>query len=165
MIQKRKKLVKSLVILPLLIFCIIFSSSSTASAMPLSVPTRTVALSQCGANKGMVITAIDFGCTGAQCYRAPGGPPPATNSGYCSGNHSALVDLLFAVIRFLTDGIGLVIIMSLIIAGIQYTTSQGDPSAIKHATERIRSASTALALFIFAYAILNYIIPNGFFGQ
>lgn len=157
--QKRKEIIRSLLTIPFVALCITFASSGIAMAQPLSVPTTTVALSQCGSKTGKVITAINFGCNGAHCYPTSDGDP------YCGSNHSAVVDLLFAVIRFLTDGIGLVIIMSLIIAGIQYTTSQGDPSAIKHATERIHSAATALALFIFAYAILNYIIPNGFFGQ
>lgn len=141
-------------------------SVGSVSAIPLSVPIRTVALSQCGAQSGAVKTSINFGCAGANCPPMnANGTYPHSPDAYCNAYHNALVDLLFAVIRFLTDGIGLIIIASLIIAGIQYTTSQGDPSAIKQATTRIRSSATALALFIFAYAILNYIVPNGFFGQ
>lgn len=158
--QKRKEYLKSLLLVPLILFGVSLAPAASASALPLTVPTTSLALSQCGAGPGKVITAINFGCTGAHCY-----PPPGDGNPYCSGDHSALVDLLFAVVRFITDGVGLVIIMSLIIAGIQYTTSQGDPSGVKHATERIRSAATALVLFIFAYAILNYVIPSGFFGQ
>lgn len=156
--QKRKEYLKSLLFVPLILFGVILAPAASAYASSLSVPTTNMALSQCGSGSEKVVTAINFGCTGAHCY------PTSDGNGYCSGDHSALVDMLFAVVRFLTDGVGLIIIMSLIIAGIQYTTSQGDPSGIKHATERIRSAVTALILFIFAYAILNYVIPSGFFG-
>ena len=113
--------------------------------------------SQCGSRADAIYTTIDFGCYGATCLTSK--PLP-----YCNHSHSAIIDVLFAIIRFITDGVGLVIIASLIFAGIQYTVSRGDPRALKKATMRIHSSATALILFILAYAILNYIIPNGFFG-
>ena len=136
-----------------------FPLLSVNSVAALSLPVSNFALSQCGSGKDKVPTSINFGCTGAACVHGN------TNNSYCNGNHNAMIDLLFAFIRFITDGIGLVIIASLIISGIQYTTSRGDPQAIVKATARIRSIVTALILFIFAYALLNYVIPNGFFGQ
>lgn len=81
----------------------------------------------------------------------------------CKGQATAVIDLLFAAIRFLSAGVGIVIVASTVYAGIQYTTSKGDPQATAEAIKRIRNTVIALGLFIFAYAILNYLIPAGFF--
>lgn len=140
----------ALLILPLISF---------SSVAALSLPVSNFATSQCGSGAEAITTSINFGCQGAACVNN------SHASSYCSGNHNALIDLLFAIIRFVTDGIGLVMIVSLIIAGIQYTTSRGDPQELNKATKRIRSTITALIFFLFAYAILNYVVPNGFFGQ
>lgn len=138
----------------LVVLCIIPLTTQNTYAATVS---QHLGTSQCGSGTDKIYTSIDFNCYGATCLT----PKPLP---YCNGNHSAIVDVLFAIIRFITDGVGLVIIASLIFAGIQYTVSRGDPQALKKATMRIHSSATALILFILAYAILNYIIPNGFFG-
>jgi hypothetical protein len=117
----------------------------------------------CGAGPGFVKTSINFGCHGNGCSSSTAG---YSSTSYCSDpNHNGIVDLLFTIIRFLSDGVGLVIIVSVIIGGIQYITSRGDPNATGAAIKRLTSALTALLLFVFAYAILNYVIPIGFFKQ
>lgn len=70
------------------------------------------------------------------------------------------MDLLFAVIRFLSIGVGLVITASMVWAGIQYTASRGDPNATSQSIKRLQANVVALLLFIFAYAILNYVVPG-----
>lgn len=77
----------------------------------------------------------------------------------CKGKGNPIVDLLFAIIRFLTVGAMVVITGSLVVAGIQYTTSGGSPEAIGKAKKRIISSITALFILLFGYAILNYLIP------
>lgn len=83
----------------------------------------------------------------------------------CSGKGEPIPDLIFALIRLLSDGVGIVVIASIIVAGIQFTTSRGDPQASAKAIGRVRSSVIALAIYIFAYAILNYVIPAGFFNR
>ena len=99
----------------------------------------------CGDNShgGAVHTEIDFGCKGA------GNP---------------IADLLFAILRFLSDGVGLVLVASMVWAGIQYTSSRGDPQATAAALRRVRANVIALILFIFAYAILNFVVPGAVLG-
>ena len=99
---------------------------------------------QCGSGSDAVMTSINIGCKGV------GNP---------------IIDMTFAVIRFLSYGVGLVIIASVIFAGIQYTVSRDEPQAVAAAEARIKSSVIALIIFIFAYAILNYVIPAGFFSQ
>ncbi len=78
----------------------------------------------------------------------------------CRHKGNPILDMLFAVIRFLSVGVGLVVIGSIIVAGIQYTTSRGDPQATAKALGRVYSTVGALLLFIFAYAILNWLVPG-----
>ena len=117
----------------------------------------------CGAGSGWVGTSIDFGCQGNSC---PAQSPHTSNQppgGYCSSNHNGIIDLVFAIIRFLSDGVGLVVIASVVIGGIQYIVSRGDPNATQTAIKRLTSSLIAFVVFIFAYAILNYVIPGTFF--
>lgn len=51
-------------------------------------------------------------------------------------------------------------ILFIIISGIQYITSQGNPDAIKKAKQRIVGAITGLILLGLMFAILNFIIPG-----
>jgi hypothetical protein len=94
-----------------------------------------------GANETAIHTSIDFGCKG-------------------SGN--GIVDLGFALIRFISVGIGLVVIGSVIFAGIQYTTARGNPNQVLEARKRIRLTILVLFIYIFAFAIINYLVPGGF---
>lgn len=119
---------------------VILASLWILVAVPLAaVP--VYAVDTCGATNA-VKTTIDIGCKG-------------------KGN--PIADMIFAIIRILSDGVGLVVVGSLVVAGIQYSASRGDPKATANAITRIRTTVGALFLYIFAYAILNYLIPAGFF--
>jgi hypothetical protein len=83
----------------------------------------------------------------------------------CKGKGNPIADAIFAIIRILSDGVGIVIVGSLVYGGIQYSGSRGDPQSVALAVNRLRSTVFALLIFIFGYAFLNYIIPAGFLGQ
>lgn len=100
----------------------------------------------CGSNdnndqgKDPIQTSIDFGCTG-------------------SGN--GIQDLGYAIIRFLSVGVLLVLIASTVYAGIQYTVANADPGKVSQAKMRLFNVSIALMIYIFAFAIINYVVPGG----
>jgi len=106
----------------------------------------------CGSGKNAVHMSINIGCRGASC----------TSTSSADGC-SALLDMTFAIVRFLSAGVGIVIVGSTIFAGIQYTTSRGDPKGTAQAISRLTNNGLALLMFIFGYALLNFIIPAGFF--
>ncbi len=81
----------------------------------------------------------------------------------CKGQGNAVTDASFAVIRVLTAGVGLAIIFSFVLAGVEYTTSRGDPNGTAKAIGRIRNAFFALMIYIFSAAFLNFVLPSGFF--
>ncbi len=123
--------------------------SATASAS-IQTPVSKTGY-QCGSGNNKVGVSINIGCEGEKCK--------TSNKDGCS----ALLDALFAIIRFLSAGIGIVVIGSVVFAGIQYSAARDDPGAVGKAKERLTNSGYALLMYIFAYAILNFVIPGGFF--
>ena len=116
----------------------------TAALPAVTSPIAYVGADTCGGFPDKpIVTSINIGCTG-------------------KGN--PIIDTTFAIIRFLSVGVGFAIVAGLIIAGIQFTASRGDPQLRAKALSRIYNVVIALFVFIFAYAILNYVIPVGFFN-
>src|SRR6266571_2612197 len=79
-------------------------------------------------------------------------------------NGGVIIAYVKIFLQFLSAGVGIVIILMLVIAGIQYITSTGNPAMIKGAKDRIVNAITALVLFVLSFAILSFLIPGGIFG-
>jgi hypothetical protein len=72
------------------------------------------------------------------------------------------------ILKYLVNGInvlsavaGMVIIFSIMFAGFQYMTAQDNSGQIQQARQRIIWAITAMLVFIFMYAMLNFLIPGG----
>ena len=131
---KYKKIINKYSILAVLIF------------LAITIPSAKAFAYQCGEdlpNQQAITTSIDLGC------RQQGTP---------------IADLSFAIIRFLSAGVGIVIVGSTVFAGIMYTTSRDNPESSKKAQQRLVSNVIALVLFIFSYAILNFLIPGGLFN-
>lgn len=78
-------------------------------------------------------------------------------------NENPIVATLRTIVNFLTVGVGMVITIVIIIAGIQYSTSQGDPQKAAKARGRAINAVVALAAYIFLSAFLQWVIPGGLF--
>lgn len=151
----------------------LFSSPRALAATPPNCAKPSVLVPQTGsADAYCQCTTADgyqYDCTpasqqngGSHCGSGDNAVKTSINIG-CKGQGNPITDMIFAFIRLLSDGVGLVVVASIIIAGIQYTTSAGDPQASAAATKRIQSTVVALIIYIFAYAILNYVIPAGFF--
>jgi hypothetical protein len=89
-----------------------------------------------------------------------GGPVKVSIDLNCKGKGNPILDMMFGAIQFLSYGVGLVLVGSMVYAGIQYTGSRGDPNAHALAIKRIQANMVALFLFIFAFAIVNYLVPG-----
>lgn len=96
----------------------------------------------CGSGENAVKTSINFGCTG-------------------TGN--PIEDFAYAIIKFLSFGVGLVIVASIIYAGIQYTSSTGNPEATSKAKARILNAVIGLFFYFLIFALIQYLVPGGLF--
>ena len=64
-------------------------------------------------------------------------------------------------IKFLSAGVGLIVTIMIIIAGIQYSMAGGDPQKVAAAKSKIANAILALVTYIFFFALLQWLWPGG----
>jgi len=64
-------------------------------------------------------------------------------------------------IYFISAFVGVAVVISIIVGGIQYGSSGGDPSKVTAAKNRIRNSILALITYLFLFALLNFLIPGG----
>lgn len=72
-----------------------------------------------------------------------------------------IIGYLVGGINFLSALAGMAIVASITIAGYQYMTAKDNSGQIEAAKKRITWALIALAVFIFMYAGLNFLVPGG----
>lgn len=136
-------IVKKMTTIIFIVFAFLFISGNNVSAAKSTPPPKDTQVfldksnNYCGSNP-KIYTTLNLGC------KKKGNP---------------ILDLLFAVIRFLVVGATLVITASIVVAGLQYISAESNPEKITKAKKRILSSLTALFMLIFGYAILNYLIP------
>ncbi len=104
---------------------------------------------QCGKGEHVVKVSINIGCRG-ESY--PG-----------SNDVNPIIDMAFALFRFLSAGVGIVVIGSIILAGIQYSASRGNPQSTEASIKRVTNSVIALFLYLFIFAIANFLVPGGMF--
>jgi hypothetical protein len=68
-------------------------------------------------------------------------------------------------IELLSAIFGLIAVISLIMAGIQYSTAGGDSQAVNKAKKRIVNTVLAVVVYFFLYAFLQFIVPGGIFNK
>ena len=77
---------------------------------------------------------------------------------------SQIMNLLNIGINILTGFVAVGAVIMLIIAGIQYTASNGNPKAVADAKQRMYNVFIGLVAFAFMWAFLMWLIPGGIFG-
>ena len=122
-------------------------TAAAGSKVTLANGTNT-SITPCGDGKGAVNLRFDLGCQGPY-YKGPGG---------------AIGDLFFSIIRFLSYGVGIAVVIAIILSGIQYTTSEGNPEATQNAKNRIQMAIISLIIYVFIFSIAQFLIPGGLFN-
>ena len=78
-----------------------------------------------------------------------------------SSENCGIIELAVNVINFLSAVAGIAIVASIMISGYQYMTAQDDPGKVQKSRARIVQTLIALLLFVFMYALLNFLIPGG----
>jgi hypothetical protein len=80
-----------------------------------------------------------------------------------SGFNTIYTDLTTGL-TLLAAGVGLVATIMLVVGGIQYITSNGNPQAVTAAKKKIGDVVLGLMAFAFLYAFLQWLIPGGIFN-
>ncbi len=70
---------------------------------------------------------------------------------------------LQAIVNALAAGVGIMVVASIIIGGIQYSVAGDQPGKLEEAKKRITNALLALVAFFLTWAFLEWLIPGGVF--
>ncbi|HSX30398.1 MAG TPA: pilin [Candidatus Saccharimonadales bacterium] len=98
------------------------------------------------------------------CSTAPATDPALTGGSCASVAHCDLIiHYVNPIINLLAALVGIAVVASIIIGGVQYGSSAGDPQKVSAAKARIRNAIIALLTFFFLYGLLNFLLPSGLF--
>lgn len=104
--------------------------------------------------------------------KCPDGSDPDTNGTCpdaaikCTNNQCDLVGkYLNPTINLLSAIFGTVAAMSIIIGGINFSTSEGDPQKAAKAKSRITNTIIAVVAYLFLYAFLQFLVPGGLFNR
>lgn len=80
-----------------------------------------------------------------------------------SGNCDLITEYLAPAINVFSASFAVIAVISLILGGINYTTSEGDPQKVARAKVRIRNTIFAVVAYMFLYAFLQFLVPGGIF--
>lgn len=96
----------------------------------------------------------------------PSTTPPPVNCN-TSDTSNCDVDLVSSYIQPILDVlsgmVGIIVVISLIMGGIEYSAAEGDPQKSAKAKHRISNTIFALVSYFFLYAFLQFLIPGGLF--
>lgn len=81
-----------------------------------------------------------------------------------SSKENPLVGMLLQIINFLAVGVGIAVVGGIAWGGMLYASSNGDSSKAKQGITTIVNAIIGLFLFMFIYALVNYLVPGGVFS-
>jgi hypothetical protein len=127
------------------VFALLAGSLLFLIGLTISSVTATVHAQEC------VDVAINVGQSGGQVCGGAG----------TGAEDNVIFVYMKYIINFLAVGVGIAVAVSIVIAGFQYITSEGNPQKLSGAKNRLFHAIVALILFILMYALLQYLIPGG----
>ncbi len=90
--------------------------------------------------------------TGTTCIKKD---PP---SGDLWGVINTVINVILAIV-------GVIAVFMIILGGIQYSTSAGDPGKVKKAKDTILYGVIGLVIALLAFAIVNFVLTNVFSGN
>jgi hypothetical protein len=109
----------------------------------------------------------------ALCPYCSQNPPPSgcvnaqsDSSVTCNGSQCDLVSkYVNPAIGLLSVVFGLLAVISLILGGINFATSEGDPQKASKAKQRIFNTVVAVVAYVFLYSFLQFLVPGGIFNR
>ena len=103
------------------------------------------------------VFATDVTCpTGSERATAP------TLAGCNVKEDSSLMPTVKTIIDVIIGVLGIVAVIAIVLGGVQYTLSTGDPGRIKRAKDTILYGIIGLVVAILAYAIVNFVLSSFF---
>ena len=88
---------------------------------------------------------------------------PGSGNGAIDENNPIMKKVILPFSQGLAALVGVVVVLSIVISGIQYSSARVNPQMVAAAKNRIVMSLLALLLLMFAGSILNWITPGGLF--
>lgn len=79
-------------------------------------------------------------------------------------NAQMLLDVMIKIVQFLTVGVGAVLVLMFGWAGFRYLSARDNASQVSEAKQHIFYVVLALFLYLFGFALLNWLLPGGIVG-
>jgi|GEM_PF-701552 len=79
-------------------------------------------------------------------------------NGDCSGLFDAYIN---PAVKVLSGLMGVIVVISIVVGGIQYSSAGGDPGKVSAARKRIMNSVIALLAYLFMLAFLQFLLPGG----
>ena len=79
----------------------------------------------------------------------------------CGDNENGIYGVLAIVVNVLTAAVGVAAVIGIVIAGVQYMTSSGDPATMTKAKNRIVQVVIGLVAWGLMWAFLEWLLPGG----
>lgn len=84
-------------------------------------------------------------------------------NGNLNSSNCGIIRWIQLIINALSGVVGVTIVIMIIVGGIQYSAAGDDPQKVTAAKSKITNALLALFLFIFMFALLQWLVPGGIF--
>lgn len=78
----------------------------------------------------------------------------------CGKNGGNLPDVVVSILNAVIAIAGIIAVIFVIVGGVQYMTSSGDPGKTKKAKDTILYAVIGLVVCVLSFAIVNFVIAN-----
>lgn len=125
----------------ILIGAISFASLGQASGLSLTMPLRTVAAGSAAANEA---------CQGVNLL----------SSGGCGDNGQQLSNVLHTIINIFSAVVGIVAVIMIIVAGLQFITSNGNPQNVSKARTSLIYALIGIVVVVLAQTIVHFVFDQ-----
>lgn len=97
----------------------------------------------------------------ADCAEKVPDPALSTDCRTDSAQCNPVTEYVNPLINTLAAMAGIAVVIGIIVGGIQYASSGGDPQKAASGKGHIKAAIIALVCFFFLYAFLQFVIPGG----
>ena len=122
---------------------------STSKNNKFPIKCVTVAESQ---GNGKTKNVTIYGAKSSDCAQAGS---IASNPDNCSSDLNTVIRTIINAIIFV---VGMVAVIMIILGGVNYATSQGDPGKVKKGKDTIMYGIIGLVISILAFAIVNFVL-------
>jgi hypothetical protein len=79
--------------------------------------------------------------------------------------NNRIVQDLNDIVKVLSGLVGIAVVGTIIVGGMQYTAAGDKPEALQKAKQRITNGLIALGVFLLTFAFLQWLVPGGIFNS